>query len=120
MIAKNSQLHKRPRRSTSKQIDFKKHRGSVTHGAGGASQRPSKPHERLRPWLEIANLLSPPPLRDELERPSNALVSILRVNRWEAEFRNLSPAEIVRRFERSPSAHEGAFVATRAWRLLTT
>ena len=120
MIAKNSQLHKRPRRSTSKQIDFKKHRGSVTHGAGGASQRPSKPHERLRPWLEIANLLSPPPLRDELERPSNAPVSILRVNRWEAEFRNLSPAEIVRRFERSPSAHEAVIVASLDLQLLHT
>ena len=118
MVTKNSQLHKVPRRSTSKQFDSRNRRRSVTDGVGGPSGRPSKPHEHLRPWLEIANLLSPPPSRDELARPSNALVSILRVDRWEAEYRNLPPAELVRRFEHSPSAHEAAIVASLDLQLL--
>jgi hypothetical protein len=73
---------------------------------------PSKSHELLRPWLELANLLSPPPLSNELERLQNVLASILRVDQWEAECHDLPAAEIVRRFERSPLAHEAAIVAS--------
>jgi len=120
MVAKNEKLGKGARRFTSKQIDSKNHHRSVTQGADGASERPSKPYERLRPWLEIANLLPSPPLRDELKRSPNVLVSILRVDQWEAELCNLPPAEIFRRFTRSRSAHEAAIVAGLDVQLLRT
>jgi hypothetical protein len=72
----------------------------------------SKSHELLRPWLELANLLPPPPLRTELKGTQDVLVSILRVNQWEAECYDLLAAEIVRRFESSPLVREAAKVAS--------
>ena len=119
MITKNSRLHKGPRRSTSKQIEFRNNRRSVTLGDGGASERSSKPLERLRPWLVMANLLPPPPSRAQVDRSPDGPFSML-LSRWEAECRNLPPAELVRRFERSPSAREPAIVASLDLRLLRT
>ncbi len=119
MIAKNRGVHKGSHRSISKQIASRKYHRSVTPGTGGASKRSSKPYERLRPWFVIANLLPPAPSRAEVDRSPDDPVSML-LSRWEAECRNLSPTELVRRFEGSPSAHESANAAGLDFQLLRT
>ena len=81
---------------------------------------PSRAHELLRPWLELANLLPPPPLRNELKRLQNDLAGIMRLNQWEAECRKFPAAEIVRRFERSPLAQKAVIVDSLDLQLLRT
>ena len=61
----------------------------------------SKSHQHLQPWLELANLLRPPPSRDELDKSPNVLGVSLLVSRWEAQNHHEAPEDFMRRFERS-------------------
>jgi hypothetical protein len=107
-------------RSTSKQVDSQKGQQSVTEDRNGGAIAPSKASNRLRPWMELANLLPPPPSREKLERPASGLASMLNVETWNAEARATSPSELLRRFEGSELIQEQAICSTLDLLLLHT
>jgi len=81
---------------------------------------PSKVHDRLQPWLELANLLPPPPSREELEHSVNGLVATDQDHKWQARIHATPPSELLCRFERSQLAEESAITSTLDLRLLRT
>jgi hypothetical protein len=87
-------------RSTSKQVSASVRSRSVTNSKSQA-EPPRKSHERLAPWLELANLLPRPPLPDERKRSPNPLLGMLSLEKGRTERRAESPAEFVHRFENS-------------------
>jgi hypothetical protein len=106
------------RRSISKQVASRDRLQSVTDAKYDAA--PRKSHERLGPWLGLANLLPPPPSPDERDRSPNAPAVGLRFQSWRARYRAERPAEFVRRFERSPLAQAPAITASLDLWLLRT
>jgi len=118
MITKNRRTDKSFQRSTSKQIKHKDRSRSVTKATAGAAERSSKSHERVRPWLELANLLPPPPSDDELRQTPNVLTALPCIWEWQAKLRTITPAEFVRRFERSHLVKEKAITASLDLQLL--
>ena len=90
---------KASRRSTSKQISASVQSRSVT-SLKFQAEPPRKSHERLAPWLELANLLPALPLLDERKRSPSPLGMFL-LEKGRGQRRAESPAEFVHRFERS-------------------
>ena len=68
---------------------------------------PRKTHGRLGPWLDLANLLPPPPLRDELK-----LLDPEPIDRWQAQCRGVPAAEFLHDFMQSRLARVHVLVAT--------
>lgn len=101
------------RRSTSKQVASQDRSQSVTEAVYDANEPPRKTHERLGPWLELANLLPPPPSRDELrfEDPGP-------IGSWQTKCRATPPAKFLNSFMRSRLAQAPAIAATMDLRLL--
>lgn len=100
------------RRSTSKHIDPEKDHQSVTPEEIYCITPPSEVQGRLQPWLELANLLPPPPSRPELAQTVNPLVSMLKGDAWPASFRAVHPSELLRRFEGSKAAQEASIAGS--------
>src|SRR5271155_2321849 len=92
-------------RSTSKQI-------AVEYGTRSVTES----RERLRPWLELANLLPPPPAHEELQRYPLAPFVLDAERRHQA--RAIQPTEFLRRFERSGLPETPAFAASIDWPFL--
>ena len=107
-------------RSTSKHFDSQNGHQSVTDGGIRGLTPPSKVHGRLQPWLELANLLPPPPSREELEHSVNALVMADHIHNWHVRIRATPASELLCRFERSRLAEEPAITATLDLPLLRT
>jgi hypothetical protein len=72
-----------------------------------AANVPQRMHERIGPWLKLANLLPPPPSRYEQRFPVLA-----PIERWRAQCRAISTAEFVHRFMRSGLAQAPVITAT--------
>jgi len=98
---------KRSARSTSKQITHEYDARSVTQA-----------RERVRPWLELANLLPPPPSREEQSR--YPLASFVLHARWLRQTQEIRQSEFMRRFERSGLLQTPAFAASIDWPFLCT
>jgi hypothetical protein len=98
-------------RSTSKQFSASLPSQSVTKSTS-QTESPRRSHERVAPWLELANLLPPPPLPDEGERSANPLLGMFSLEKGRAEHRAESPTEFVRRFESSAVSRIPAITAS--------
>jgi hypothetical protein len=120
MIARNLKPSKESARYPSKHFDSQTPQQSVTDEGNGSLNSSSEVRDRLRPWLELANLLPPPPSREALEHSVNPLVAMLKVDEWRVSMRAIRPSELLRRFERSPVAQEPAVIATLDLPLLHT
>jgi hypothetical protein len=72
-----------------------------------SGEPPRKTHERLGPWLKLANLLLPPPSGDE-----QRCLALGPIERWRAQCRAVPTAEFVHRFMRSGLAQAPAIIAT--------
>ncbi len=70
-------------------------------------ESPRKTHGRLGPWLKLANLLPPPPSRDELR-----FLDLAPIERWQAKCRTTPPAKLLRSFTQSRLARAPAIAAT--------
>jgi hypothetical protein len=81
---------------------------------------PAKVRDRLQPWLELANLLPPPPSREESEHSLNDLIAMNQVAEWRARILAIPPSEVLRRFERACLAEEHAISSTLDLNLLRT
>jgi hypothetical protein len=106
-------------RSTSKHVDSRNDHQSVADEGNRGLNPPSKVPDRLQPWLELANLLPPPPSREELEHRVNPLVALDQL-KWRASIHAIRPSELLRRFGCSRLVQEPAITATLDLRLLRT
>ncbi len=111
MITRKTQRSKALCQVTSKQIASKKQTQSVTDAGRGAGKPPRTSYEHLGPWLQLANLLPPPPSADELKQ-SPGLGRVLRIRQWRALCSAIPPIEFVRRFDRSGLADVPSFTAS--------
>ena len=84
---------------TSKQIISRAQVRSVTTLASDGAKLPKQAHERLKPWLGLANMV-PAPARDGTERPARLLIA------------RVDGAQFLRQFESSPLARVPAISST--------
>jgi hypothetical protein len=98
---------KRFRRFTSKQIASPYHSQSVTESRHNGCETPRKSLERLEPWLKLANLLPPAPLRDELKFLDKEPIAL-----WQAQCRSIPAAEFLHNFIQSRLARMPVLAAT--------
>jgi len=96
MITRKTKSGKGQRRSPSKQIVSQDRTQSVTQAIDDRIELPRKAQQRLGPWIEFANLLPPPPSRDQLR-----FLDPEPLERWRADCRTVPLDEFVHRFERS-------------------
>src|ERR1700722_14276096 len=96
MITRNTKSGKGHKRSASKQIISKDRAQSVTEAIDDRIGLPRKAQQRLGPWIELANLLPPPPSCDQLR-----FLDPEPLERWRAHCRAVCSAEFMHRFERS-------------------
>src|ERR1700676_3279776 len=101
MIAINMKCGKGSTRFTYKHIAPQNRHQSVTSGRNRGPTLPAKVRDRLQPWLDLANLLPPPPSREKSEHSVNDLIAMNQVGEWRARIRAIPPSELLRRFERS-------------------
>jgi hypothetical protein len=97
--------------ATSKYVGPKGRRQSVTGERRSSIARPAKTRDRLRPWLELARLLPPPPSRENLKQFENGSVAIDPVRQWQADLRTMPSSELLSRFEHSQLSQEPAIAA---------
>ncbi len=70
-------------------------------------ETPRKSLERLEPWLKLANLLPPAPLRDELKFLDKEPIAL-----WQAQCRGVPAAEFLHKFMKSRLARVPVLAAT--------
>ena len=116
----NMKPDKASARSTSKHVESQNGQQSVTAERSRRLNPPSKIHEGLQGWLELANLLPPPPTLEELGHFANGLVAMDQLQKWRARIRATSPSELVGRFERSRVPQEPSITGNLDLRLLRT
>jgi len=107
MIAMGMKPGKHLRRFTSKQIASPDHLQSVTESSHDTREPPQKTYGRLGPWLELANLLPPAPLRDELK-----FLDPEPIDRWQAQCRGIPAAKFLHKFMQSRLARVPVLAAT--------
>jgi len=96
MITRKTPSGKGQKRSPSKQIVSQDRTQSVTEAIDDRIELPRKAQQRLGPWIELANLLPPPPSRDQPR-----FLDPEPLDRWRAHCRAVPLDEFVHRFERS-------------------
>jgi hypothetical protein len=62
---------------------------------------------RIAPWLQLANLLPPPPLEDRQSQPS-VLATSSQISVWEASTCAIQPGDLIARFAKSGLARTAA------------
>jgi hypothetical protein len=96
MITRKAKPGKDHERSTSKPIIVKDRSQSVTNTRDLRVEPHRKAHERRGPWSKLANLLPPPPSRDQLR-----FLDSEPLERWRADCRTVHLDEFVNHIERS-------------------
>ena len=106
---------KKSKRSTSKRVAVQLRQQSVTRTRPRA-ETPKESQARLKPWLVLANLLPAPPTT-EVRKRSPLLIALERLG---AEPGAESPADLVRRFERSAVSRAPAITVSLDLSLMKT
>ncbi len=107
-------------RSTSKHVEPQKRQQSVTDQENLGLKSTSKVPDGLQPWLDLANLLPPPPTLEELGHFANGLAAMNQLHEWRARIRATSPSELLHRFEHSGVPQEPSITGNLDLRLLFT
>jgi hypothetical protein len=106
-------------RFTSKRVQLQNIDRSVTGPPNYVLKPFASVATSLGAWLELANLLPPPPPRQEFRSVGGMLAWDLR-DKWEQTIRTIPPFEFVRRFEGSKLLREPAITAALDLLLLRT